>query len=1296
MRGGETVPPHGTASCSTSTCFNFDESEYAVQFEDEIHLSVISDALWEGKDSGRAAVLIGAGFSRNAESSRINAAKFPLWSEIAETIVKHLYSDPSSFEFRKAKQQAASTSGALRLADEFIAAHGRSSLDDLLIRTIRDVDFRPGDIHRRMMELPWKDVFTTNYDTLLERTAVDVFNRKYGLISNVAEISTARSPRIVKLHGSMPSQRPFILSEEDFRTYPRKFAPFVNLVQQSMMENVFCLFGFSGDDPNFLEWSGWVRDELAEWAPRIYLCGLLDLNDAKRRMLHNRNVTPIDLSLQIPCDDIAPDARQRMAIEYSLSFFEARRPPNPLTWPHPWTKPELQESNVAISLNNAKSDQINGDSIPYLNEESYRKSYPGWIVAPKNIRDSFTAWPLSLRLEELKKTKELDAFMRLTVLDNFNWWLELSLQPLWDPIAIEVHKVLSELNPFPTALNEWPGVAVTGTSPSIVLEEVQNKWLSLAVSYLRYLREERKFEQFDDWSNLLDNVTSISSAHRQRLFYERGLRALDDADDLKLELVLAAWVPNESDAVWKIRKASLLAELGRVDEAQQLASDALVALRRSSTGKRDIANNSREGWCMKRLWTLNQANKSFDEESDAGYRGRWEELNEFQCNPSTEWSLFEALLDRPPPAFPATKKQVGFEPGTFRMTYHYGAQIEPLLPPFQLFRLVEEAGVPTQVGSLLDSPKKCLLNAAKWFQKQDPIRVQSILCRTFDEKLLNKYFTRYCVATLVEREIDEWGVRCLRILNDSIWRMLRIEKYFLDPVADRAHSQLLLSLKILQRIAIRMPIEKLNETFKVVVKLWGSEPTLRSYSFHESLSDLLVSLVRQMPRQDRADAVLELVTLPLVDAKGRSTMDLACNDITVNVPVDTTLISRRAHSERLKIVVHSLTSISKSATIESGILRRVFQRLTWFYINDLLTPLERKIFAKSLWRDTNDDTPLPNVYGLGREVCLQLPEPVLGMAAARLKKFILSTPVPRIRGGIEADDNRLSTIWKGTAEYPGQKTKSGGGFIEWSDAEAVQILDSILNWWNDEGRSLREQHPFFGQDVRHTRLKNIINILIRVVIPHVDPKSPKCVEIFAMVDEIQRMGFQTEVVLPALLRLRSNDTDKCVEQLLRSLFCNDEARINSALSAIFFWIQQLTWQKNGRSFYRLRKLPTRMLDELAILAAHRRQPGLLLVLDSIRWIMIDFPTLITNEFIANVTTALDFLREETAVGSLVAVPHFTFEEIPTFRLYAARVAVLMHSVTRGRSNVTEQWMKEIPSDPFSEVRACLDVDRVDD
>jgi hypothetical protein len=109
------------------------------------------------------------------------------------------------------------------------------------------------------------------------------------------------------------------------------------------MENVFCLLGFSGEDPNFLYWTGWVRDHLGSTAPKIFLCGLLDLNDSQRRLLDRRNVIPVDLSPLFPMAKF-PNAsvRHRLAIEWLLLSLEAGRPPDPMDWllaPRPLSRP---------------------------------------------------------------------------------------------------------------------------------------------------------------------------------------------------------------------------------------------------------------------------------------------------------------------------------------------------------------------------------------------------------------------------------------------------------------------------------------------------------------------------------------------------------------------------------------------------------------------------------------------------------------------------------------------------------------------------------------------------------------------------------------------------------------------------------------------------------------------------------------------------------------------------------------------------------------------------------------------
>ncbi|HJQ24683.1 MAG TPA: SIR2 family protein [Blastocatellia bacterium] len=300
---------------------------------DQMYIEQLINRLWTGREVGQAAVMVGAGFSRNANRITVSTPVFPLWEELASIMFDALY--PNGIEDRDEKRsKVLSGAGALRLASEYQEVFGRMELDDLLLQAIPDSSYSPGLLHEMLLSLPWSDIFTTNYDTLLERTLPLIYERKYDVIVNASDLPGSTRPRIVKLHGSFPSNRPFIITEDDFRTYPRLFAPFVNTVQQSLMENVLCLIGFSGDDPNFLYWTGWVRDNLGVNSPLIYLCGLLDLTHSQRQVLKKRNVIPIDLSPLFPKANW-PDAglRHSKALEWLLITLLNGAPPSVMDWP---------------------------------------------------------------------------------------------------------------------------------------------------------------------------------------------------------------------------------------------------------------------------------------------------------------------------------------------------------------------------------------------------------------------------------------------------------------------------------------------------------------------------------------------------------------------------------------------------------------------------------------------------------------------------------------------------------------------------------------------------------------------------------------------------------------------------------------------------------------------------------------------------------------------------------------------------------------------------------------------------
>ncbi|PJI41844.1 SIR2 family protein [Ferrovibrio sp.] len=298
---------------------------------DQEHINTIRTALWSGQQYGEAAVMVGAGMSQNAKKKFQTAPPFPNWGQLMEPFLSSLYPNPADGTMKAERSKLVNaTSEALRIANEYAALHSDVGLEALLKTAIPDNHYLPSDLHHRLVRQRWADVFTTNWDTLLERAADEMSLRRYSYVRKMNEIPTSRQPRITKLHGSFPSNGPFILTEEQFRCYPERYAPFVNMVRQSIMENTFCLLGFSGNDPNFLQWSGWVRDNLGSHTRPIFLVIHSPLRKAQMALLQQRHIHVVDLSILF--SDGEPDRYGKM-LEWFLMNLEAGRPPDVGNWP---------------------------------------------------------------------------------------------------------------------------------------------------------------------------------------------------------------------------------------------------------------------------------------------------------------------------------------------------------------------------------------------------------------------------------------------------------------------------------------------------------------------------------------------------------------------------------------------------------------------------------------------------------------------------------------------------------------------------------------------------------------------------------------------------------------------------------------------------------------------------------------------------------------------------------------------------------------------------------------------------
>ena len=145
------------------------------------YINDIAQRLKEPRKYGDVSLMIGAGFSKNAQSKGMASMQPPNWSELAEKMYEELYPAPLEKQEKEEwnRQRIIKTSGknVTKLADEYIANFDRNKINNLIEQSIADEMFIPGELHKRLLKLHWSDIFTTNYDTLLEQT-VDMIYRE--------------------------------------------------------------------------------------------------------------------------------------------------------------------------------------------------------------------------------------------------------------------------------------------------------------------------------------------------------------------------------------------------------------------------------------------------------------------------------------------------------------------------------------------------------------------------------------------------------------------------------------------------------------------------------------------------------------------------------------------------------------------------------------------------------------------------------------------------------------------------------------------------------------------------------------------------------------------------------------------------------------------------------------------------------------------------------------------------------------------------------------------------------------
>ena len=1058
------------------------------EFPDQLHINHVRDALW--RRPGQASVMIGSGFSRNARKNRPDAPDIPLLPDLADALSKELSVSRDKPECEVDAQE---------LAQEYERDFGRTRLHQFLIDSVRDEDFGPGEPHLRLLKLPWRDVFTTNWDTLLEQCH-RVSERSYTPVTSPKQLPLYAPPRIVKLHGSLGGAFPLIVTKEDYESYPVKFAPFVNTVRQALMETVFLLLGFSGEDPNFRRWIGWVGKHLGESAPRIYLAGWLGLSQFDRKKLSEDNVWPIDLARHPKAEEWEKSRKHVDALEWLLISLEQGRPYSE-GWPS-----HLEPNRLSVradlyplqSVANAPEKEPWEPAPGEPHEPAYlekirdvvrvwgnnRESCPSWLVMPfeaaQEVRTYTDHWQprILAALPNLAGGVE-----RLGALSELVWRGEVILDPLEKDLKEAVANVLEEVD----CSSRLVGGEVR---KDLDWRPLRRQWRTLAGALLTAARFDFDREEFDHWIEQLAPFMMEDEDLVERVQHEKCLWALNQQDYPQLNDLVGQWNPRATDPAWLLRKAAMLAELGRHQEARELALGVLETVRNRSDGPASLAGRSREAWALR------LAHVTDDDREDMisklrELESRYRKLAQYQCDPRAEFRDHDQAVVGSPPVEKQKPFDLGMTTGeglSFSNVANYRA-----LAALRAIRFVEAVGSPSAASGGL------LHRAAEALRPYSPQWTAALTLRCAmgnPTQEFSKTLSRWRIASMAPDLALSLAQSQRRTIDLSLEQVERstdaVQTWWLWS------QRLEAAMEALSRFVLRLNPEEVESALQLARALYCNPRIYSRIQYFKPLGNLLRRSWEALPGSFQTQHALDLLRLPIagVDGFAGDSADYyedpgyiidAANSVR-----DCPAPARSEANESTWVEVVRL--VNKGLQTGGAARNRAALRLVILSRWQGLTADERKRLADSLWDFGLDGDGLPKETDLHPWVFLQLPEPEPGLAENLLR-------AAWVKSSNWEDESResLEKVLAGAGAALSRLPERGHE-IKITNAE-IDSLQAGIDRWAAMGPStiLPWNRPHMLQEWR-TTLRNIAALLLELEV------SPATAQ--TLLDTVPKLGTQ--------------------------------------------------------------------------------------------------------------------------------------------------------------------------------------------
>ena len=1250
---------------------------------DQRHINQVCEALWRRPGAG-ASVMVGSGFSRNARTVRPGSDPLPLLDDIARALWEKLYPD-------RGTNQDVPPERVTRLAQAYEAEFKPTGLHNALRTLVADDDFTPSSAHERLLRLPWADVFTTNWDTLLESASKTVLDRAYTIVRNMNDIPKGARPRIIKLHGSLPDSS-LILTEEDYRTYPHRFSAFVNTVQQAMMETTFLLVGFSGNDPNFLHWSGWVRDILGTAALPIYLAGFLDLSNPDRRMLHERNVVPIDLARHPQANEWSDV--HKYATKWILSTLECGQPYDISKWPTPRAEAFCPEDNPALQpiIRNVSAEPRKESLGPPKDVapetrlattkatlaiwKHNRLCYPGWVVAPGRVRAE--VWYSTERWAPFifPELPELAVLERLAAIREIIWRYELTLDRIPDELHAAAEAVLGSI--------DCTGRTVAGSRPNDVDWGVTRvAWREVALALLTVARYGLDAAAFDKQLNRIEPLLGDDGEAAHRVNHERCLWALWALDHATIGERLDAWRTDEGDPAWAMRKSALLREIGRKEEANRLIMRALDRIRAIPDDPIDLGGPSREGWA---LWSLIETfpfDASFQTRWD-NVQARWDELAVVKCNPPPDVrnlndELSTAQREAWVPAF-----DLGMRPTETHT-------VQMVLPPSACrgIRLTEVAGLASLTGVRTDA-SGLVKRAAEALMSDDAVlgMHQMIrVARSDSDKALMRVLTRPQVASLTRASANAMASDVQIALKYAVSCIRTTEGERRRHHVDRAS----VAIESLSRLVLRLDAPSVLSVFDLALDIYRDTAVMAWVFLHKSIHNLLRRCWESFDEEQRTDRVLDVLEMPIVGLDGFASAGDQWPDPGEILSEDVTPPKRSMDNEnRWEAVVATLIrGLESGGQARKRAAGRIADVVAW----KRLTQPEIAKVAEALWEMVgNEGEGLPNGTSLPDYAFILLPEPAVGMGRSAFGRKWLTGEASQVTltvlyGVNPSDGSLFSRRTPHKADDILYNTGLAVAFLRrqerslaLSSSELVFVTEVVERWIETNLRRREDVPYFFVEPARISLARAIMGLGwllsdIRVSVSLARGLNRKVRELHDA--RLPEAGIPAFTILPGIVRSAPELLGDVELTMVQGLASNAESMARGAFRALHRW---LLWELDEN----LSWPPSHLVREVGLAVAGRRPTAVGEALSVAQWIFekgrMEHRDVIRDLVVSGMGYLLEELRYDRQSGNTTAV------DIPHARWQCIRVARAIAAEDTDTPEIVRRWLEIGKDDPLPEVR----------